>query len=82
MEVFVYAALLGIIPMVIAKNKGRDPFAWWLFGFLLFIVALPWILCLSDKTTHVCHYCRETIKDGALVCRFCGKELRNRTQES
>jgi hypothetical protein len=34
-------ALLGIVPGVIAKNKGHSFGLWWLFGAVLFPVALP-----------------------------------------
>ena len=81
MEVFIIAALLGLLPMFIAKNKGHDAFGWWLFGFLMFIVALPWSLCLADKTGRKCPACGERIKDEAVVCRFCGKDFRRRAQE-
>lgn len=33
--------LIGWIPAVIAKLKGRSFWAWWLYGGLLFIIALP-----------------------------------------
>jgi hypothetical protein len=47
MEILILAALLGLIPALIARGKGR-PFAiWWVYGFLLFIVALPHALLLK-----------------------------------
>jgi hypothetical protein len=33
--------LLGLIPAFIARKKGRNFFHWWLFGSVLFVVALP-----------------------------------------
>ena len=36
-----HAVLLGLIPAVIACKKGRSFVGWWLYGALLFIVALP-----------------------------------------
>ena len=54
MEFIVIAALLGLIPAYIAKSKGRENvFGWWIYGALLWIVALIHALCmtnLSDKT--------------------------------
>ena len=37
----IVAIVLGLIPALIARFKGRNFFAWWIFGTLLFIVALP-----------------------------------------
>jgi len=34
-------AVLGLIPAAIAANKGRNFVGWWIYGTLLFIVALP-----------------------------------------
>lgn len=48
MEIVVTCALLGLIPAMIAKAKGRDPVAWWFYGALLFIVALIHVLFVSD----------------------------------
>lgn len=39
--VFVLAGLLGLIPAFIARDKGRDFGTWWIYGALLFVVALP-----------------------------------------
>jgi hypothetical protein len=40
----VVAALLGLIPAFIAQSKGRSFGGWWLYGFLLFIVAIIHVL--------------------------------------
>jgi len=39
--VFLFAMCIGVIPGFIALSKGRDFVTWWIFGTLLFIVALP-----------------------------------------
>ena len=43
------AALIGLLPAYIAKQKGRDFYNWWFFGASLFIIALP--LALKLKPT-------------------------------
>jgi hypothetical protein len=40
------AALIGLVPATIARRKGRDFLAWWVFGMMLFAVALPVALLL------------------------------------
>lgn len=39
--VVMLAVILGCIPGAIAQRKGHDFVEWWIFGSLLFIVALP-----------------------------------------
>jgi hypothetical protein len=41
MEILAIAVVIGLIPAIIAKKKGRSFFVWWVYGALLFIVALP-----------------------------------------
>lgn len=41
--------LIGWIPAVIAKNKGRNFFAWWIYGGLLFIIALVHALVIKAR---------------------------------
>ena len=52
MEIYIIiifiAAILAFIPASIANKKGRSFGAWWLYGWLLFIVALIHALCLPD----------------------------------
>jgi hypothetical protein len=41
MEMLIFATLLSLIPAIIARNKGRNFVVWWIYGLLLFIIALP-----------------------------------------
>ncbi|MDR1307223.1 MAG: hypothetical protein LBK74_06595 [Treponema sp.] len=49
---FILAASLALIPASIAKSKGRDFVKWYLYGFLIFIVALIHSLLLEDDSTN------------------------------
>lgn len=41
MEILIFAVLIGLLPAYIARKKGRSFGLWWIYGALLFIVALP-----------------------------------------
>ena len=88
MGFLVLAALIGIIPANIAKKKGYSFVAWWMYGALIFIVALPHALCLKEvKPEHEPGYYPH--KDGFLrywdgkvwtsqggrKCQFCAEVI-------
>ena len=87
MEVLMLAILIGLIPAAIAHGKGRSFIGFWIYGDLLFIVALPHALLipsdpraieaqqLSSGANKKCPYCAEIIKAEAKVCRYCNREV-------
>ena len=82
----VVAAILGVLVGMIAKSKGRAFFPWWLYGALIFIVAIVHVLIIKPNAAHVerealsaggkkCPSCAEIVKEQARVCRFCSHEF-------
>jgi hypothetical protein len=71
-DTLILCLILGVIPGAIAQSKGRNFIDWWLYGALLFVVALLHALAISGKK---CPYCAEVIKPEACVCHYCGRDV-------
>jgi hypothetical protein len=48
--ILVLLVLLGLIPAAVAHGKGRSFIQWWMFGVLLFVIALPMAILLKPMT--------------------------------
>ncbi|PLR48623.1 zinc ribbon domain-containing protein [Chimaeribacter arupi] len=86
MEFILVAAVLGIIPALIAQSKGRSFVAWWFYGFLLFIIALVHSIVIKkdnkvieqemiDDGMKKCPFCAELVRKEAVKCKHCGSDI-------
>jgi hypothetical protein len=86
MDIFVVAILLGLIPAIIAQQKGRRFIVFWIYGALVFIIALPHALLMNPtakasgnntlaQNVKKCIYCAQIIKVESKVCLYCSWDV-------
>lgn len=89
MTYLVIAAVLGCIPAMIASKKGHSAGAWWIFGTLLFIIALPASFFIKDRHAEAKKFAEQSEKWKAeqaeiakqnteRECPFCAEPIKRR----
>lgn len=83
----VFWVLMAIAVAAAAGSRGRSRVGWFLYGLLLWPVALVHVLvaapraavlerrALADPRNRKCPFCAEIVKREARVCRHCSREL-------
>jgi hypothetical protein len=87
MELFVFWLIMGGVVAIIANSKGKSAFAWFVYGALIWPIALVHILVSSPDRQSVdrpalargdmkkCPQCAELILSEPRKCRYCGSEV-------
>jgi hypothetical protein len=83
LELLIVPCLLGLIPAVIAGRRGLSVLTWWLYGALLFPVAVIHVFFATPESVTIagraparpCPHCAETIRPEAKVCKHCGRDV-------
>ena len=83
-ETIIVLALFGLIVGSIAKGKGRSFGVWFIYGALLFIIALIHSLTLKDvkEDTRQCDACFKAIDYRAIRCPFCQAKQGTQAKEA
>jgi hypothetical protein len=90
MELFLIAALIGVVPAAIAKSKGRSFALWWAYGTALFVLSLPHSLIIRATDEAIaravlagrmkkCPNCSEAMRTAEKLCPNCGRDMSTAT---
>lgn len=86
MEILFFWLVMAIVVAVVAANRGRSGFGWFLYGLLIWPVALIHALVAAPAGPAEpqqaaaggrvnCPHCAELIMPEAKVCPFCRRDL-------
>ena len=81
MYVIAVLLFLGLLPAFLARQKGHSFLVWWLYGAVLFIIALPHAMVVRPRNTtemlggKSCPYCEELVPQEDEICPFCHLHL-------
>ena len=81
MYVIAVLLFLGLLPAFLARQKGHSFLVWWLYGAVLFIIALPHAMVVRSRNTtemlggKSCPYCEELVPQEDEICPFCHLHL-------
>lgn len=83
-ETIIVLALFGLIVGLLARSKGRSFAIWFIYGALLFIVALIHSLTLKNikEDMRQCANCFKWIDYRASKCPFCQTAQKKEAEES
>ena len=80
LQIWLLASLLGLIPALIASRKGRSFALWWIYGSMIFIVALfhsllikPAVKQAEPMVNTVPDVPEPVLPEGTKNCSFCGQ---------
>ena len=82
-ELIITAMVLGLIPAAVATRRGLDFVTWWLYGMLLWPVAVVHVffatpdsvMIAAQMRPRLCPFCAESIRPAAKVCKHCGRDV-------
>lgn len=72
--VIAIVGVMALVPAFIARRKGHSFVGYYVFGLLLWIVAVPHALTRKDLRAR-CPECREVVQADATRCPHCGSVI-------
>lgn len=77
LDVVLVGLIIGLLPAWIAQRKGQGFWTFYVFGVLLWIVAMPVALLMKDRRPK-CPECAEHVRAEAKRCPHCQAEIEGR----